>query len=372
MSNTPPADAPRALFLDPFHAGAHAAFARRVTSAVPLDWTLLTLPGRHWKWRMRGSALWFADQLAGRPPFDVALVTSYVPLAELRALAPALAATPVALYFHENQLAYPVRDEHTGARDHHFGFTQILSAHAADAVWFNSAWNRDSFLDEAATLLSRMPDAVPAGVVDAIAEKSAVYPVPVALPSEVAPPEPTDSRGPLILWNHRWEYDKAPEAFFSALEQLAERGAPFRLAVCGQRFRKAPSCFEEAERQFADRIVHWGYAERDAYRALLQRADISVSTAVHEFFGVAAIEAAASGAYALVPDRLAYPEWFPPEHRYARGAFVDRLSALVARYNGGEALRADRRAHFEGARAETACAAIDDGLQRLWSQRAGA
>ena len=111
---------------------------------------------------------------------------------------PPLASTPAALYFHENQLAYPVRDEHTGARDHHFGFTQILSAHAADAVWFNSAWNRDSFLDEAATLLSRMPDAVPAGVVDAIAEKSAVYPVPVALPSEVAPPEPTDSRGPLI------------------------------------------------------------------------------------------------------------------------------------------------------------------------------
>lgn len=361
---------PRVLFLDPYHAGAHAAFSRRVTEHVSVDWTLLTLPGRHWKWRMRGSALWFASQVESSATYDAIVATSYVPIAELRGLMSTHGALPIAVYFHENQLTYPVQEAHSGERDHHFGMTQILSAWSADAVWFNSAWNRDSFLGAAAELLSRLPDAVPPGVVPGIRDKSEVLPVPVDMPASVRlPVDAPDPLGPLVLWNHRWEYDKAPDVFFDALGSLRRKQVPFRVAVCGQRFRKAPVCFATAERELADRVVHWGFAERARYLELLQEADVSVSTAIHEFFGVAAIEAAAHGAYPLVPDRLAYPEWFAAEHRYASGAFAAGLEALCARYAAGERLRADRRAAFEAARTPVACGSIARALGRLLDAR---
>jgi hypothetical protein len=46
-----------------------------------------------------------------------------------------------------------------------------------------------------------------------------------------------------ILWNHRWEYDKAPERFFGALRQLQQHEVDFRLQVLGQRFRNSPPVF---------------------------------------------------------------------------------------------------------------------------------
>ena len=53
------------------------------------------------------------------------------------------------------------------------------------------------------------------------------------------------------------------------------------------------------------------------YRALLARADVVLSTALHDFQGLSILEATAAGCLPLVPDRLAYPEIFPPCCRYA-------------------------------------------------------
>lgn len=56
-------------------------------------------------------------------------------------------------------------------------------------------------------------------------------------------------------------------------------------------------------------MVDWGYLpSRGAYARALSEADVVVSTAYHEFFGIGVVEAIASGAYPLLPDRLAYPE----------------------------------------------------------------
>ena len=54
--------------------------------------------------------------------------------------------------------------------------------------------------------------------------------------------------------------------------------------------------------------MHFGFADDDAYRRLLGQASIVVSTAAHEFFGIAVLEAMAAGAFAILPDRLSYPE----------------------------------------------------------------
>lgn len=346
----------RILYIEPYEAGAHARFTRALTRRVPADWTLLTLPGRHWKWRARGSAAYFALARADafRPPPDLLFASAYLPLTDLVALRPELAAVPRVLYFHENQLAYPVRDDRTGERDFHFGFSQLVAALAATRCVFNSAYNRDSLLTEGAALLRRMPDAVPPGWIEAIRARSEVLPVPLELPGlfdGIAEPIEDDTHpseralGPIILWNHRWEHDKAPEAFFSALYALADRGVPFRVAICGERFGKAPPVFAEARARLADRIVHWGFLpSRAEYEALLARCHIAVSTARHEFFGISMLEATWFGARPLVPDRLSYVELFPDDCRYAEDTLIDTLATLCHRWHAGDALRADRRA----------------------------
>lgn len=124
---------------------------------------------------------------------------------------------------------------------------------------------------------------------------------------------PRGSSPPLILWNQRWEYDKDPETFFAALDRIDDRGIAFRLALAGESFRRQPDEFLAARERFRDRIVHFGYAERRRYHALLQHADLVVSTAKHDFFGIAIVEAVAAGCFPVLPNALAYPEYIPED-----------------------------------------------------------
>ncbi|MCB0969722.1 MAG: glycosyltransferase, partial [Ilumatobacter sp.] len=62
-----------------------------------------------------------------------------------------------------------------------------------------------------------------------------------------------------------------------------------------------------------DRVVHAGWAETDEYPRLLRSADVVVSTAHHEFYGIAVVEAIGAGAFPILPNRLVYPERIPPE-----------------------------------------------------------
>ncbi len=129
-----------------------------------------------------------------------------------------------------------------------------------------------------------------------------------------AAPELLAGEGPLIVWNQRWEYDKRPDRFFALLQRLHAAGVPFRLAAAGQNFRNVPAEFDAARALLADRIAHWGFLpSRQAYAALLRQADLVVSTADHEFFGISILEAICAGAFPLLPNRLSYPELIPPE-----------------------------------------------------------
>ena len=77
----------------------------------------------------------------------------------------------------------------------------------------------------------------------------------------------------------------------------------------GEQFRQSPEVFDSAKKEFADHIERWGYQEkRSDYETALLEADVFVSTADHEFFGFSVLEAAAAGAFPLVPEKLAYPE----------------------------------------------------------------
>ena len=103
--------------------------------------------------------------------------------------------------------------------------------------------------------------------------------------------------------------------------------------------------FEVAKEALAEHIVHWGTLDsRDSYTSLLAASHIAVSTAHHEFFGIAMLEAAHYGAYPLVPERLAYPELFPNEYRYTDDEhLVERLASLCIEWSAGRLnLRASR------------------------------
>ncbi|MCA9566016.1 MAG: DUF3524 domain-containing protein, partial [Myxococcales bacterium] len=307
--------------------GSHKTCLDVLVRHLPYQWTLETAPSHHWKWRMRGSAAWFANRIRARiasgEGWDLLLATSFLPLTELIGLIPELAAIPRLLYFHENQLAYPVAPGRKDKRDIHFGLSQLVSSLGATVVAFNSEWNRDSFLAEGRTILRKVPDMVRPGWIEEIDSKSRVlYPV-VEFPDaaldygdSVGPDE--RALGPIILWNHRWEFDKGPDAFFEALLRLQQAGIPFRLAVAGESFNAKPRVFARTKKLLSQNIVQWGFMEdREAYIRLLSRAHIVVSTADHEFFGISMLEATFLGARPVVPDRLSYRELFPAQFRYS-------------------------------------------------------
>ena len=327
------------LALEPYYGGSHKAFLDGWSLSSRHEWTILGLPAFKWKWRMRHSAYTFAGQVRERlgagEHWDLLLCSDMLNLGEFYGLAPrGLRDIPSVAYFHENQLTYPVQFE--SERDYHFGYTNMTTALAATRVWFNSAFNRDSFLAALPAFLKRMPDYQPFEAAERIREKSAIQPPGV----DEFPLRGARRPGPLrILWAARWEHDKNPEAFFEALKMLKARSVAFRLSVIGEKFRRTPEVFDWAADFFRAQIDRWGYqTSRADYEAALRAADVVVSTADHEFFGLSVVEALAAGAYPLLPRRLSYPEILADcagaeEFFYAGGPpeLAERLEALASR-----------------------------------------
>lgn len=119
---------------------------------------------------------------------------------------------------------------------------------------------------------------------------------------------------PLIIWNHRWEYDKNPDDFFKLLFDLKDRGVKFELVVLGEKYKKNPPIFDEAKSRLSDEIIHFGYLESiEEYKSWLLRADIIPITSNQDFFGESLVQAMMCNCYPLIPDRLAFKEHFPEE-----------------------------------------------------------
>jgi glycosyltransferase involved in cell wall biosynthesis len=317
--------------VEPYYAGSHQAWADGYQAHSRHAVRLVTLPGRFWKWRMQGGAITLArlaQEIDERP--DLILATDMLNLPVFLTLGvDRLRSVPVALYFHENQLTYPLQAGEK--RDLHYGFIHLVSALRADALFFNSAYHQDAFFDELPRLLKHFPDYNELWAVEALRAKSQVLPLGLDLARlDVHRPEARAAGRPLLLWNHRWEYDKDPASFFQAVYTLVEEGLDFGLVLLGESFRNQPAEFLEARQQLGERVVHFGYAEDVAgYARLLWQSDIVVSTAIHEFFGAAVVEACYCGCIPVLPRRLSYPELLPPEVHAA--CLYDDLDGLRAR-----------------------------------------
>lgn len=366
----------RILAFEPFDAGSHRAVREAISSHSRHAWTWITRPGRFWKWRMRTAAIEMIEDARQRglitsesnSAWDVIFATSLMSAADLRAMLPSsLRCVPLVLYMHENQAAYPerLRDMPSNNRDFHFALTNLTSILAADAVIWNSTWNRDSFLDGLQRILKFGPDVhMPEDSRERVMSRSGVIWPPVEWPSAevaragenhagkgasgqasrvlhnagrrgaaaggIARPaaeEPIEQRGtpasrtspnhrPIsVVWPHRWEHDKGPAKLLDIARRYSE-SLNVRWTILGERYRQVPREMETFEREFADRIDHMGFIiDHDAYRRQLARCDWVLSTAQHEFFGIAVVEALLAGCLPWLPPRLSYPELLPPEAR---------------------------------------------------------
>ena len=323
----------RILLLSAYDADSHRYWRQGLVANFPEhSWTVLTLPARYFSWRVRGNSLTWAfgddaDKL--NQPYDLVIATSMTDLSSLRGFAPRLAQTPTLLYFHENQFAYPL-----SGKEHNSVEPQILnlySALAADQILFNTEFNRKTFLEGARALLKKLPDHIPNGLVERLTARSSVLPVPLDA-SCYRPHQCKPDSNLQVVWNHRWEFDKGPHLLYQAIEQSVIKELDITFHIVGQQFRNTPAEFKKIASDFGPHLGAFGYVESiDEYRTLLTQADVVLSTALHDYQGVAVLEAVAAGAIPLVPNRLAYPYLFDEPFRYASSenetaALVDKLA----------------------------------------------
>jgi glycosyltransferase involved in cell wall biosynthesis len=216
-------------------------------------------------------------------------------------------------------LTYPLQPGEK--RDLTYGMINWLSMLAADRVFFNSAYHLETWFEELPRLLKHFPDCTHLPLVPGARAKSVVLPVgcdlarldaarlDAARPAKLGP-----DGAPVLLWNQRWEYDKAPEVFFRALEILADERISFRVVLAGSNVRQKAAEFEAAREWLGERVIHYGWADAATYARLLWQADVVVSTALHEFFGISVVEAVYCDCLPVLPRRLAYPEVLPAGH----------------------------------------------------------
>ena len=301
----------RFLFIESFYGGSHRDFAEGLAAHSRHDIHLITLPARFWKWRMRGAALHFIRTIDDLSSFSGIITTGLMSLSDFTALCGG-GRPPTLVYFHENQLTYPLAPgEHM---DLQFGFTDITTALCADRILFNSRFHFDQFITTLPGFIDQMPEFKPRWAVNAIRKKSGVLHPGCrfdAAPRELAPLPPGP---PLIVWNHRWEFDKNPEAFFTALDQVDRMGIDFHLAILGENCQVKPRVFMEARSRFGEKVVQYGYVKsKHEYVDWLRKGFVAVSTAIQENFGIAMVEAMRQGCLPLLPHRLSYPEILPKE-----------------------------------------------------------
>lgn len=372
------------LFLESFYGGSHRDFADGLIAHSQHQIDLVTLPARFWKWRMRGAALNFLRRVPSPQDYDGLIVTDLLSLSDLKSFWGARC-PPSLVYFHENQLSYPLPEGES--MDYQFGFTDITNALAADRILFNSHTHRDAFLADLPGFIGKMPEAKPLWVVDVIKGKSGVlYPGCHFPAGELelfdGPAEAVHIRDrkaeppqPLIVWNHRWEFDKGPEAFFDALDAALSEGREFWLALLGENFQKVPQPFLAARKRYGKRVLRYGYVEsKQEYQDWLKRADCVISTSIQENFGISVVEAVRFGCFPLLPGRLSYPELIPGEFHGAclyrnEADLAEKLCAFLTHLDSYRRKRQELAASMKRFAWERVCPEYDSELESLAGER---
>lgn len=299
----------RIALLDTFYDTSHRYWAEGLMKHMNHDFSLFFNKPHNWKWQMVGGVLNFIREINQSEPYDLIVASDMVNLPLLKSsLVAKHQETPILVYFHENQITYPwspndidIKKE----RDHHYGWINYISALLAEGIVFNSNYHMRSFLNSLPGFINMFPKFESTITLEEVEEKSYVLPIGIDIPETLL----TTNNRPTFIWNHRWEYDKNPEAFFKALFQLSAMEIDFGLIVVGRDYKNCPSIFKEAKKVLESNIIHWGWVDsRAEYLKLLNQSNILLITSFQDFFGISIVEAIAHGCYPILPNRLSYPE----------------------------------------------------------------
>ena len=288
----------RHLFIiEPFYGGSHKQlidFLQQILNKDNFHIHLYTLPAKKWHWRARTSALYFAQTIPKFQNFPMVeangnkkeinvintkaylFCSSVLNLTELIGLRQDISEACQGkkfIYFHENQLTYPIQLASSKKdRDFQYGYNQVLSALSADKVLFNSIYNLRTFTDNLQSFFKLQPDFRPSieDMQREIMKKSSV----MYFPLDIGPPQSSSLVAHEILhivWPHRWEHDKNPKDFFECLFKLQSEGCEFKLSILGEAFTDVPQIFTEAKIKLSSNILHYGRVEsKDEYFSVLR------------------------------------------------------------------------------------------------------
>ncbi|MCH2137078.1 MAG: DUF3524 domain-containing protein [Phycisphaerales bacterium] len=298
-----------------------------LSHATAVNWTWVTLPPAPWRWRQRLAMRQLTDMARANglleQPWDCILCTSLMAVGEVRGLLPRhLRDVPVVMLVHEHQAAYPAGLAGPEPRDAQAITTDLMGMLAADLVLFTSQWNRRSCLAGMRSLLGKAPGDGLSGWLERLQARSEVWWPPVEDPlgflehrSTARPVHNPDNYGPnepqLVAWPHRHQQDKGPKALLALAKRYSEAW-DLNWALLGERRGPPPAPLQQLREHLGSRLVHDGWCEaRSDYLDWLKRANWVCSTARHEYFGIAVVEALLSGALPWLPRRLSYPELVP-------------------------------------------------------------
>lgn len=314
------------LIIEPFYGGSHKQLIDTVIENLNVgDFEIYSMAGKKWHWHARTGGLFFSQEIPKEHSYKVIFTSSVLNLAELLGVRPDLVSCRKIVYFHENQLVYPVRE--VKERDCQYGLNQILTCLAADIILFNSNFNRMSFLDNVMPFLNKQPDYKLKNIREIIEKKCEVLYFPIKfhtfpnkrlmIGSDLPLPQlDTKNECLHLIWPHRWEHDKNPKLLVEVLLELNKRQVDFKVTICGENHKATPEPFDGVQEKLGAKLVNFGFLSRERYVKALLGGDVVISTAGHEFYGVAMLEATYCGCMPIAPNKLVYPEIYPRENLY--------------------------------------------------------
>ena len=320
--------------LDPFHAGSHASWSLGLAKALRERGhvvTLHTLPARHWKWRMHGAAATWADAMARAHPPHVVITTDMCDAASYRSVPIRSSSRD---HVPENRWFpwSPSDPDPQLGRDNTYSYINVSSALASDRIWFNSEHHRQAFIDAATSWMKAMPKPHVPSLHDAMQTKSKVQYLGLDFqdwkPATDSPDDLSHVEEPIVLWNHRWSWDKGTDEWMDLVQHIIKQDIPARFVVLGEASSRQPDGWNSLREAMGSRCLHWGFVEnREEYIQWLWKAHIAPVQRGKVFW---LIWLTMCRVIPWVPEEHAYPETMPPGHVFMpASSWRDGLSKQV-------------------------------------------